>query len=144
MHHRLLITASLIGTAFIGGTLAQAQTSTTAGTEEIIITGKYGRSADDIQSLSQSVSYTDLDISTAEGKRMLRQRVNLTARWLCDKLGESDSSTPPVPSCRQTAVSDAMARVGTLEAGAAPRGTTWTAPAAWQAPYPADWSTKYP
>ena len=148
MHPRSLITAPLIGAALAFGGMAQAQSQsqsqTTGSAEEIVITGKYGMSADEIQSLSQSVSYADLDLSTAEGKKVLRQRVNLTARWLCQKLGKSDTASPPVPSCRQAAVSDAMARVGTLESGAAPRGTTWTAPTAWSAPYPGDWSTKYP
>jgi hypothetical protein len=37
-----------------------------------------------------------------------------------------------------------MRRVGTVEQAAAPRGTTWTAPTAWAAPYPADWPQTYP
>ena len=99
---------------------------------------------DNVQSLSQAVSYADLDLSTTSGKAELRHRVALTARYLCDKLGESASSTGPVPSCRDAAQQDAMKRVGTVEEGFAPRGTTWARPAAWQAPYPADWVTMYP
>lgn len=112
--------------------------------EEITVTGRYGKVPDSVQSLSQSVSYADLDLSTAAGKAELRKRLNLTARFLCQKLGEADTSTPPVPSCRAAAVDDAMNRVGKLEASFAPRGTTWVAGPAWQAPYPADWATKYP
>ena len=107
------------------------------------MTGAYG-STNDRQTLSQAISYSDLDLSTKAGKDELRHRVNLTARYLCEKMGESDTSNPVVPSCREAAVRDAMARVGTVEATFAPRGTTWTAPTAWVPPYPADWGTRYP
>ena len=148
MHPRSLITAPLIGAALAFGGMAQAQSQsqsqTTGSAEEIVITGKYGMSADEIQSLSQSVSYADLDLSTAAGRAELRHRVSLTARFLCDKLGEGGSSTSVVPSCRDAATRDAMTRVGTLEEGAAPRGTTWVRPPAWSPPYPVDWTKRYP
>ena len=41
-----------------------------------------------------------VDLATKEGKDELRRRLNLTARFLCEKLGESDSSSGVVPSCR--------------------------------------------
>ena len=112
--------------------------------EEIIVEGRYGRVPDSVQSLSQPVSYADLDLSTKAGRDELRHRINLTARFLCDKLGESDTSTGVTPSCRDGATKDAMTRLGTVEQGFAPRGTTWVRPPAWSAPYPADWSTRYP
>lgn len=63
-----------------------------------------------------------------------------TARFLGEKLGESDTATPPAPACRDAAVKDAMSRVGTIEAGfAACVPGTARAP-----PYPADWTTRYP
>lgn len=112
--------------------------------EEIIVTGEYGKAPDSVKSLSQSVSYADLDLSTKPGRDELRHRVSLTARFLCDKLGESASGSPIAPSCRQEAVSSAMKRAGTIEEGIAPRGTTWVRPNPWQSPYPADWRTQYP
>lgn len=112
--------------------------------EEIIVTGEYGKAPDSVKSLSQSVSYADLDLSTQPGRDELRHRVNLTARFLCDKLGESSTASPITPSCRQEAVRSAMKRVGTIEQGFAPRGTTWVRPSPWQSPYPADWQTQYP
>ncbi|WP_230463330.1 UrcA family protein [Sphingobium sp. Cam5-1] len=120
--------------------MASGSTSFAQPTEEIIVTGRYS----DAQSLSQNVSYADLDLSTKAGKDELRHRVALTARYLCDKLGESGSSSAVAPSCRDAAVKDAMARVGTVEEGFAPRGTTWVAGTRWQPPYPADWVEKYP
>ena len=108
------------------------------------MTGRYGRVPDSVQSLSQAVSYADLDLSTKAGRDALHHRVALTARYLCDKMGESSTASPIAPSCRDAAVKDAMGRVGTIEEGFAPRGTTWVAGTRWQAPYPADWTQRYP
>ena len=116
--------------------LASNSASFAQPTEEITVTGRYSNA----QSLSQGVSYADLDLSTKAGKDELRHRVALTARYLCDKLHESGTSASPVPSCRDAALSDAMTRVGTVEQGFAPRRTTWVAGTRWQAPYPADWT----
>ena len=112
--------------------------------EEIIVTGHYGRVPDNVQSLSTPVSYADLDISTPRGWAILQHRVRLTARYLCDKLGETDTSTSIVPSCRDAAVKDAMNRVLTVHEHSAPRGTTWVAPRPWAPPYPPDWMTRDP
>jgi len=112
--------------------------------EDIVVTGRYGTVPDSVTSLSQPVSYADLDLSTKVGRDILHQRLKLTARYLCDKLGETDTSSQPIPSCRDAAVSDAEKRVGSIEAHFAPRGTTWVAPPAWVAPYPTDWSQRYP
>lgn len=131
----LLVTGLLIVTAVPG--LAQPP-------EEITVTGRYGRVPDSVQSLSHAVSYADLDLSTKAGKDELRHRVALTARYLCEKIGESPNSTSVPPSCRDAAVKDAMQRVGTIEEGFAPRGTTWVASNRWQPPYPADWNERYP
>ncbi|HJQ16710.1 MAG TPA: UrcA family protein [Allosphingosinicella sp.] len=136
MKSRWLIAAAALAAAVPG--LAQPTD------EEIIVTGRYGRVPDSVQSLSQTVGYGDLDLSTKIGRDILKQRVRLTARFLCDKLGESDTSDGVAPSCRDAAVKDALDRVGTIEAHFAPRGTTWVAPPAWQPPYPGDWPTRYP
>ncbi|KKC27781.1 UrcA family protein [Sphingomonas sp. SRS2] len=129
------------GTAFMAAaTPAMAQPVN----EEIVVQGRYGTLPDSVQSLSQPVSYADLDLSTVSGRAELRHRVRLTARYLCEKLGENDSSSSVTPSCRDAASRDALSRIGTLEANAAPRGTTWVAGPAWSAPYPSAWISKYP
>lgn len=126
-------------------TLALPAIATAQGApEEITVTGRYGKVPDSVQSLSQAVSYADLDLSTKAGKDELRRRVSLTARFLCEKMGETDTTDPVAPSCRDAAVSDAMQRIGTIEGSFAPRGTTWVHPPAWVPPYPADWTTRYP
>lgn len=132
---------ALIGAALIG---AAAPAFGQDG-EDIVVTGRYGRVPDNVQSLSQRVSYADLDLATESGRRILKHRISLTARYLCDKLGESAGTDSPItPSCRDAAVRDAMDRIGTLEAHFAPRGTAWMAGPAWQAPYPSEWDTRYP
>ena len=139
--HNMLLVAALAGAATLGGVrLSAAQTTV----EELTVTGRYGRAPESVQSLSQVVSYADLDLSTDAGRRELRHRISLTARYLCDKLGESSTGDALAPSCRDAAVKDASDRAGTLEAHFAPRGTTWVAPPAWTPPYPADWVTLYP
>lgn len=111
--------------------------------EDIVVEGRWGRVRDDVDTMSQRVSYADLDLRYAEDRRELRHRVDLTARYLCDRLGEDENSSSVVPSCREAAVRDAMRRVGTVEADWAPRGTAWVRPAAWQAPYPTSWKNQY-
>ena len=142
IHRTMLKSLALAGACAMALPLpVHAQTAD----EEITVMGRYGRVPDSVQSLSQAVSYADLDLSTKAGRDILRHRVNLTARYLCDKLGESDTgSTGPIPSCRDAAVKDALDRVGTIEAHFAPRGSTWVAGTAWAPPYPADWDTRYP
>lgn len=112
--------------------------------EELVVTGRYGPSPDSLESLSQAVSYHDLDLSTKAGQTELRHRLKLTARYLCGKLGEPEQTTAVGDSCQQAAVKDAMSRVGTLEAHAVPRGTGWVAGTAWAPPYPVEWVTRYP
>ena len=109
--------------------------------EQIVIVGHYGRLPDNVESASQIVSYDDLDLSIPADRDILRHRIALTARYLCDKLGESDSGPG---SCRDAATRDALQRVGTIWAHFAPRGTAWVRPPAWVPPYPQAWVTEYP
>lgn len=136
----------LIGSGLIvAGLLSAAVPTAVAQTdEEIIVTGRYGQVPESLRSLSQSVSYADLDLSTKAGRAELRHRVSLTARYLCDRLGESATATLPGTSCREAATRDAMSRVGTVEEGFAPRGTGWVAAPPWKAPYPPAWVETYP
>lgn len=132
--------ALIAGVAF----MATSAPAVAQADEEMVVTGRYGTVPDSVRSLSQTVSYADLDLSTAGGRAEFRHRLRLTARFLCEKLGESNTSSGVVPSCRDAAVSDALSRAGTLEAHAAPRGTTWVAGPRWTAPYPGEWISRYP
>lgn len=112
--------------------------------DQIVIVGHYGRVPDSVQNLSMVVSYADLDLTLPADRAILRHRISLTARFLCDKLGESDQPTMSGPSCREVATRDAMRRIGTIEAHFAPRGTAWVRPPAWMPPYPEAWVSQYP
>src|SRR5687767_1602683 len=83
--------------------------------EDIVVTGRYGV-PDSAQTASQRVSYADLDLSLKSGRDTLRRRISLTARYLCEQLGETDTAPGVTPSCRDAAYDDAMKRVGTIEA----------------------------
>ena len=135
---------NVLGAAAVALTAAIAAPALAQPSEEIVVVGRFGTAPDSVRSLSQPVSYADLDLSTPAGRNELRRRVRLTARFLCDKLGENTSVSGPVPSCRDAASRDALTRVGTIEERFAPRGTTWVAPPAWQPPYPPDWVRRYP
>lgn len=137
---RKTMTVALVAAGIALPQLALAQ----GAPEEIVVTGNYGRVPDSVRTLSQSVSYADLDLSTKAGRDEMQHRLKLTARFLCDKLGESTTGDSLAPSCRDAAVADANKRLGTIEGSFAPRGTTWVSPPAWSAPYPSDWSTRYP
>lgn len=141
----ILLSPRKLGWLIAGAALVGAAAPSLAQTEEeIIVSGRYGNLPESVRSLSQSVSYADLDLSSTAGRAELRHRVRLTARYLCEKLGEADSSSSVVPSCRDAATNDALSRIGTLEANAAPRGTAWVAGPAWTPPYPSAWISKYP
>ena len=109
--------------------------------EEIVVVGHYGRVPDNVDSASTAVSYADLDLSYPGDRKILRKRIALTARYLCDKLGESDTGPG---SCREVATRDALRRVGTIAEHFAPRGTAWVRPPAWTPPYPVVWVQRYP
>jgi UrcA family protein len=109
--------------------------------EQIVIVGSYRRLPDNVDSASSIVSYADLDLSFPGDRDVLRHRISLTARYLCDKLGESDTGPG---SCRDEATRDGMRRVGTIWEHFAPRGTAWVRPPAWTPPYPQTWVTQYP
>lgn len=109
--------------------------------EQIVIVGHYGKLPDNVESASTAVGYGDLDLSIPADRDILRHRISLTARYVCDKLGESDTGPG---SCRDAATRDALQRVGTIWEHAAPRGTAWVRPPAWVPPYPQVWVTEYP
>jgi UrcA family protein len=137
--NKTILRALCVGALVAMTTPAMAQGSS----EDITVTGRYGRVPDSAQTASMAVSYADLDLSLQRDRAILKRRISLTARYVCDKLGESDTQAVG-PSCRDAATSDALSRVGTLEEGFSPRGTAWVAPSPWHAPYSDDWAARYP
>ena len=78
--------------------------------DEVVVTGPVGR--DGPSSLSQRVSYADLDLATYAGQEVLRLRIRDTARSLCRALGEDRFSGGPLtPSCESEAIRDARSQM---------------------------------
>ena len=102
----LALLAATAMAAAMGGAAA-AQTTTL---DELTITGHW-RVGEDVRSLSAAVPYADLDLNSAGGRDILKQRIHDTARNLCDRLGETPGSTSAVPSCEQDAMTSARAQV---------------------------------
>jgi UrcA family protein len=133
---------AILAGAALFAVAAPAQAQSTV--EELTVTGHYGGPLpDNVRSISQTVSFADLDLSTGDGRHELKHRISLTARYLCDKLGESDTSDGVAPSCRDAATKDADAQADTVIASFT-RGTTWAAGPAWSPPYPRTWVETYP
>jgi UrcA family protein len=135
-----------IGVAALAVAVPSAAQDYASQGDEIVVQGHYGRVPDNADSLSQTVSFADLDLGTDLGQRILDHRIKMTARYLCDRLGESDTTDPLTPSCRETAYRDAVDRMGTEDQDTAPRHTAWVPPAhprAWRPAYPASWDDGY-
>ena len=73
----------------------------------------YGRSRNtEAESLSQIVSYADLDLAYARDREVLRQRISFVARDLCNQLNEPSPSAANLGrSCQDLAIRDAMTQV---------------------------------
>lgn len=103
---KLLIAAAAMG-AF--GAAAPALAQSTVG--ELTVTGAWYEDGRPV-TLSRPVSYADLDLRYQRDQDILRERVNATARDVCDELGEDrPNHTNLGRSCQDRAVADAMNQV---------------------------------
>jgi UrcA family protein len=100
-----LYAAAALGVILVGAPAAHAQT-----VEELTVVGRLGPDGE-ARSLSQPVSYADLDLTLPAHQAELKQRVSSTARNLCDRLGEGASDVSIAPSCRDAAVRDSQEQV---------------------------------
>lgn len=115
MRHLVLTLAALAGLAAAAPALSQT-------VEELTVTGHSLRYRP--QSLSETVSYADLDLNYARDRQTLRMRVNDTAGRICDRLNEARPSPGNLGhSCQEVAVRDAMGQVreAYADARSAPR-----------------------
>jgi UrcA family protein len=114
--------------AFSGVTLAQEP-----GTEFVVSSARLSASArssfigasDEVISISQRVSYADLNLATASGSREMEARVRNTAKALCEKLErEYPLSGTTTQSCVRNTVSKGLADVRTATAEAEKKART--------------------
>jgi UrcA family protein len=81
------------------------------------------------RSLTASVYYRDLDLTTKGGRAVLRQRVRSTASELCHRLGDDNRSAAVAFVCEDEAVESAANFERAVIAQAMPRAYVSTSPA---------------
>ena len=100
---RYLALATLTAAAALAGAPAFAQT-----VDELTVTGHGPRA----QSLSETVSYADLDLTLRADRATLERRVSDTANRLCNALNQDPASHHNMgKSCKDIAIRDAMGQV---------------------------------
>ena len=121
---RLALLAGAIGAVFAVSPAAAQDAGRTddgstsnATTEQVIVVAPQFRSEPDLLnlpaklSLSQNVSYSDLDLSTRDGARELRARVDETARDVCRQLKDAyPLKQQPLEHCYANAYRAAIER----------------------------------
>jgi UrcA family protein len=92
---------------------AQGYYDDTPTVAEVVITPQHYGPDGRPDRMSRVVSLRDLDLTTLEGRRIMRLRVRDTARDICRALGESSAGGPLTPSCVDQAVRDAQPQMRT-------------------------------
>jgi len=102
------------------GAAAPAFAQTTV--QELTVTGRLGPNGP--TTLSRTVSFADLDLTTDSGRHELDRRIHATANDLCHELGEQPEAViPPLrQSCEQQAVASAADAEKIAFAQAQPKG----------------------
>jgi UrcA family protein len=122
----------------IGGLALAAVPAAAQTLEELTITGRLGPDGR-LETLSEAVSYADLDLRYRADQQVLRQRIRDTARSICRRLGADDAQrpSPSIPTCESEAVNGAMPQFRTALARAPNRALARAQPAA---PYAGSYS----
>lgn len=97
--------------------------------EELTVIGKAPATQ---QTVSYVVGFGDLNLRTEEGRKELRKRINLTATYVCHKLGEDQSNA--FAECRSKAIEDAMVKVRQFEHDSRAHGVRLEAGHPWVPP----------
>jgi UrcA family protein len=104
---RYLALATLTAAAALAAAPSFAQS-----VEELTVTGHGPMLHDRPMTMSQTVSYADLDLSLRSDRHRLERRINVTAGRICDRLNEARPSAANLGrSCQEIAVRDAMGQV---------------------------------
>jgi UrcA family protein len=115
----------LAGLAVAAFAAAAAPVLAQTTVEELTVIGRYTPSGQPPLSLSRVVDYSDLDLRNLGDQNELKRRVSLAAGDVCRKLGEEAPNAANLGhSCRDIAVRDAMAQVGSAVAYAMARPST--------------------
>jgi UrcA family protein len=88
--------------------------------DEVVVTGPFSEDSNGVMRLRTVVNYADLDLNTASGRAELRDRVDMTARDVCNELRFHADGPVMNNDCYQSAMRSAMTQVEDAEAGMAP------------------------
>jgi UrcA family protein len=134
MRHLTIRSATFICGAVAAASLAAAGAALAQTTvEELTVIGKEGPKGH-AESLSYKITWHDLDLRTKAGQKELDRRIRVTAKYVCDKLGEAPSNAGYIPSCEKAAVQNAShgardARIAALRSTKHWKpGPPWTPP----------------
>lgn len=122
---------------FVAAALGLAAAGPAAGqtvVQEVTVTARIPETK--ATSLAYPVSYRDLDLRTKDGSDELSRRIEMTADYLCKRLGEKEKepSSAYLPSCRADAVGRAKAAAKAAHDQAVASAGTWTPGPAWIPP----------
>ncbi|HEV2530095.1 UrcA family protein [Phenylobacterium sp.] len=96
----------------IAGLSAAAAPALAQTVEQLTVTGQWNGRGEPPATLSRIVSYDDLDLRLAADQSVLRRRIEVTAREICDELGQDrPNRTNLGRSCQDMAVNNAMQQV---------------------------------
>jgi UrcA family protein len=96
----------------VAGLSAAAAPALAQTVEQLTVMGEWNGRGEPPATLSRAVSYGDLDLRLVADQRVLRRRVEDTAREICDRLGQDrPGRTNLGRSCQEVAVRNAMEQV---------------------------------
>jgi UrcA family protein len=105
MRNPILAALAVAGLSAAAPALAQT-------VEQLTVMGEWNGRGEPPATLSRVVSYADLDLRLVSDQRVLRRRVDDTAREICDRLGQDrPGRTNLGRSCQEVAVRNAMGQV---------------------------------
>jgi UrcA family protein len=95
-----------VGAVALAGVAAPALAQTYYTVPAVVVTPDYRGPDGRLETLSRTVSISDLDLRYDRDVREMQRRVRTTARQICDELGERDA----FPSVQRNCVNDAVRR----------------------------------
>jgi UrcA family protein len=115
--------------AIAAGVLALVASAATAQTvEELVVMGHKGKEP---QTFSYKVTFHDIDLRHPAGVKELNRRVEVTADYVCYRLGQTGGAGAP---CRSQAIADAQPGVQKAVKAARLSTKNWHKGPAWKPP----------
>ena len=84
---------------------------------DVVVIGPYSEDANGVMRYRTTVNYADLDLNTTSGRAALEDRVEMTARSVCNELRFHADGPVMNNDCYRSALDGAMAQVRDAEDG---------------------------